>query len=86
VFLVISLASRLVYERVGNLSLVYGSLTGAFVFLYSVYLYASGLLFVAQVGAVWSLPAPPSTEPFRAQLRRAVRVLFTSSESQKRAE
>jgi membrane protein len=86
VFLVISLASRLVYERVGNLSLVYGSLTGAFVFLYSVYLYASGLLFGAQVGAVWSLPAPPSTEPFRAQLRRAVRVLFTSSESQKRAE
>src|SRR5262249_53169498 len=37
-FLGISLASGFVYDGVTNLSLVYGSLTGAFVFLYSVYL------------------------------------------------
>jgi membrane protein len=85
-FLVISLASGLVYDRVANLSLVYGSLTGAFVFLYSVYLYASGLLFGAQVGAVWSMPAEPRTEPFAVQVRRAVRGLFTSSEARKPTE
>jgi len=80
-FLAISLASGLLYRGVTHLSLVYGSLTGAFVFLYSVYLYASALLFGAQVGSLWSVPPQPATEPFRAQVRRALRGLFTSADA-----
>ena len=79
-FLAISLASGLVYDRVTHLSVVYGSLTGAFVFLYSVYLYASALLFGAEVASEWSVPAEARPEPLRAQVRRAVRGLFTHSE------
>jgi membrane protein len=79
--LVISLASSLLYEQVTRLSVVYGSLTAAFVFLYSVYLYASALLFGGQVAAAWSAPAAPDGEPLGVQLRRAVRGLFTSSPS-----
>ena len=40
----ISFASGLIYDKTTNLSVVYGSLTAALVFLYSVYLYASALL------------------------------------------
>lgn len=79
-FVGISLASGLVYDHVTNLSVVYGSLTGAFVFLYSVYLYASALLFGAQVAATWSMPAEIGGDPFRVQARRALRGLFTSSD------
>ena len=78
-FLGISLASGLVYRSTTHLSIVYGSLTGAFVFLYSVYLYASALLFGAQVASAWSEPAQPVSEPFGVRLRRALRGLFTSS-------
>jgi uncharacterized BrkB/YihY/UPF0761 family membrane protein len=45
---------------VTRLSIVYGSLTAALVFLYSVYLYASALLFGGQVAATWSTPADPA--------------------------
>jgi len=79
-FLGISLASGLVYDHVTNLSLVYGSLTGAFVFLYSVYLYASALLFGAQVAATWSMPAELGDDPFRVQIRRVLRGLFSNPE------
>ena len=79
-FVGISLASGLVYDHVTSLSVVYGSLTGAFVFLYSVYLYASALLFGAQVAATWSMPAEVGGDPFRVQARRALRGLFTSSD------
>jgi membrane protein len=85
-FLGISLASGLVYDRVTNLSVVYGSLTGAFVFLYSVYLYASALLFGAQVAATWSAPTELSSDPFRVQARRALRGLFTSPDPPENSE
>jgi hypothetical protein len=58
-----------------RLSVVYGSLTTALVFLYSVYLYTSALLLGAEVAAAWSRP-PTSHEPIRSQVRDAVLGLF----------
>jgi len=58
----------------------YGSLTAALVFLYSVYLYASALLFGGEVAAAWSKPADPDGAPIRVQIRSAVRGLFKSNE------
>jgi len=78
--LVISIASGRLYDGVTRLSVVYGSLTAALVFLYSVYLYASALLFGGQVAAAWSKPADPDGAPLRDQIRSAVRGLFTSSQ------
>jgi membrane protein len=75
--LAISAASAYVYDRVTELSVIYGSITVVLVFLYSVYLYASALLFGAEVAAAWSAPpgdGPP--EPILQQLRRAVFGLF----------
>jgi len=77
--LVISLASSRLYDSVTRLSVVYGSLTAALVFLYSVYLYASALLFGGQVASAWSLPPDPDSPPLRVQLRSAVRGLFKTS-------
>lgn len=75
--LAISFASGRIYDNVTRLSVVYGSLTSALVFLYSVYLYASALLFGAQVAAAWSRPpAPDDGEGPRARIRRAVRGLY----------
>jgi membrane protein len=78
--LAISLASSRLYEGVTRLSIVYGSLTAALVFLYSVYLYASALLFGGEVAAAWSVPPDPNAAPWRVQLRRAVRGLYRSTE------
>jgi membrane protein len=78
--LAISLASSRIYDGVTRLSIVYGSLTAAFVFLYSVYLYASALLFGAEVAAAWSVPPDPNGDPWRVQLRRALRGLYRSEE------
>jgi len=78
--LAISLASSRVYDGVTRLSVVYGSLTATFVFLYSVYLYASALLYGGEVAAAWSVPPDPNGAPLRVQLRRAVRGLFRSNE------
>jgi membrane protein len=75
--LAISAASAFVYDQVAGLSVVYGSITALLVFLYSVYLYASALLFGAEVAAAWS--APPGTGPavpIRRQVRDAVLGLF----------
>ncbi len=77
--LAISFASSRLYDGVTRLSVVYGSLTAALVFLYSVYLYASALLFGGQVAAVWSAPVEPGGDPVVVQLRRAVRNLFSTS-------
>ena len=77
--LAISFASGRIYDNVTRLSVVYGSLTAAFVFLYSVYLYASALLFGGQVAAAWSLPADPGGDPAIVQIKRAVRGLFMPS-------
>ena len=75
--LAISAASAFVYDKVAGLSAVYGSITALLVFLYSVYLYASALLFGAELAAAWS--APPGTGPavpIRQQVRDAVLGLF----------
>jgi membrane protein len=74
--LAISLASRWIVERTSRLSVVYGSLTVALVFLYSIYLYASALLLGAELAAAWSHPGPPTDEPFQAKARRLVLGLF----------
>ena len=79
--LLISAASAFVFDRVAELSVIYGSITVVLVFLYSVYLYASALLFGAEIAAAWS--APPSEEPpepLRDQVRRAVLGLFVHQE------
>jgi membrane protein len=68
--LAISAASALIYEKVSDLSVVYGSLTVVLVFLYSVYLYASAVLFGASLAAVWS--APPDEAP-AVPIRQRVR-------------
>ena len=83
----ISAASAVVYDRVAELSVIYGSITVVLVFLYSVYLYASALLFGAEVAAAWSAPrseGPP--EPLRDQVRRAVLGLFIHPEPPERPE
>lgn len=75
--LAISAASAFVVDRVSGLSVIYGSLTVVLVFLYSVYLYASALLFGAELAAAWS--APPESgpsEPLLVQVREAVVGLF----------
>jgi membrane protein len=80
--LAISAASAFVYDQVAGLSVVYGSITALLVFLYSVYLYASALLFGAEVAAAWS--APPGTGPavpIRRQVRDAVLGLFVRQKS-----
>jgi membrane protein len=79
--LAISFASGRIYEGVTRLSVVYGSLTTAMVFLYSVYLYASALLFGGEVAAAWSTPADADDEPVNVKLRRALQGLFTGGET-----
>ena len=84
--LAISFASGRIYANVTRLSVVYGSLTAAFVFLYSVYLYASALLFGGQVAAAWSVPAEPrAATRVIVQIKRAVRGLFMPSGPRARA-
>jgi membrane protein len=76
-FDLISLASGWIYDKTAELSVIYGSLTSALVFLYSVYLYAAALLLGAEVAAGWARPQTVGGgEPIRAQLRRAVLGLF----------
>lgn len=87
--LAIMLASNLIFSRTTRWSFIYGSLTGIFVFLYSVYLYATVVLFGAAVAAEWAWPSPaPSTEetgPLRVRARRALRVLFVGDDRSRRA-
>ncbi len=73
----VALASAWTYERATRLSVVYGSLTAALVFLYSIYLYSAALLLGAEVAAGWA--APPPTEaapPIRTQVKDGVLGLF----------
>jgi membrane protein len=72
----ISFASGLIYERTTNLSVVYGSLTAALVFLYSMYLYSSVLLLGAEVAAAWARPPAADGEPIRTQVKRGLVGLF----------
>jgi membrane protein len=72
----ISVASGLIYERTTRLSVVYGSLTSALVFLYSMYLYASALLLGAEVAAAWSRPRRADGGPLLTELKRGLLGLF----------
>ncbi|HET8872196.1 MAG TPA: YihY/virulence factor BrkB family protein [Gaiellaceae bacterium] len=72
----IALASAWIYERTSRLSVVYGSLTSALVFLYSMYLYSSALLLGAEVAAAWSRLQPSGGEPILTQLKRGLLGLF----------
>jgi membrane protein len=71
-FQLISFASGWIYEGTIRLSVVYGSLTAALVFLYSMYLYSSALLLGGEVAGAWSRPQAADDEPLRTQLKRAV--------------
>jgi membrane protein len=73
----IALASAWTYERATRLSVVYGSLTAALVFLYSIYLYSAALLLGAEVAAGWAQPPPTdAAPPIRTQVKEAVLGLF----------
>ena len=76
----ISLVSGLIYERTRSLSVIYGSLTVALVFLYSVYLAASALLLGAEVAAAWSRPSDDTGETWQHQIRRVALGLFVHQE------
>ena len=75
-FRLIALASGWIYVRTTELSVVYGSLTAALVFLYAMYLYASALLLGAETAAAWSRPPGPGGEPLLTQLKHGVLGLF----------
>jgi membrane protein len=72
----ISLASGYIFNRTRSLGNIYGSLTLALVFLYSMYLYASALLLGAEVASAWSRPVEVTDEPLPRQIRRVVVGLF----------
>lgn len=72
----ISLVSGVIYDRTRSLSFIYGSLTVALIFLYSVYLYASALLLGAEIAVAWSRPSEPTPEPLSRQIRRVALGLF----------
>ncbi len=77
----ISLASTFIYDKATNLTVIYGSLTAALVFLYSVYLYSSALLLGAEVAAAWARPdGGEPGPPVLVQVKRAVRGLFVAQE------
>jgi len=71
-FQLISLASGWIYVKTTRFSVVYGSLTAALVFLYSMYLYSSALLLGAEVASAWARPRAAEGELIPAQLKRAV--------------
>ena len=72
----ISLASGWIYDKTTRLSLVYGSLTVALVFLYSMYLCASALLLGAEVAAAGVRPPAPDDEPTFGGFRKTLKTLF----------
>ena len=79
--LLIALGSGWIYDKTTRLSVIYGSLTAALVFLYSMYLYAFALLFGAEVAAAWSRPPASNGEPLRIRLKRGFRGLFAGQKS-----
>jgi membrane protein len=72
----IALASGWIFQGTTRLSVVYGSLTAALVFLYSMYLYSSALLLGAEMAAAWSRPPSPDGGPILTQVRRGLLGLF----------
>ena len=87
--LAISAASAFVYNQVAELSVIYGSITAVLVFLYSVYLYASAILFGAALagargrcprnGAVGPAPRAGAPRRRRALVRQSPRHAALSS-------
>jgi membrane protein len=78
--LAISLAAGFLYSHATKWSFIYGSLTSVFVFLYSVYLFASAMLFGAACATEWSRPHPPDPETLLARARRRIRGLLRRAE------
>ncbi len=76
----VSLLSVFILRKTSDLSVVYGSLTAALVFLYTVYMYATALLIGAVVAAAWAEPPSGQGGPFGAQLKRAARGLFVHAD------
>jgi YihY family inner membrane protein len=75
----ISLASGFVFDKATKFSVIYGSLTVGLVFLYSMYLYASALLFGAEVAAAWARPEPTEPGlPVLTQIKNGIVGLFVS--------
>jgi uncharacterized BrkB/YihY/UPF0761 family membrane protein len=74
--LVLSLAAGFIYTHATRWSFIYGSLTSLFVFLYSVYLFASAMLFGAAFATEWSRPHPPNPDSRLARTRRRIRSLL----------
>jgi membrane protein len=72
----ISLASSFIYDKTTQLSVIYGALTTALVFVYSMYLYASALLLGAEVANAWTRPPGLPGDPLSVQVRRALLGLF----------
>ena len=72
----ISLASSLILDKTNQLSVIYGTLTAALVFVYSMYLYSSALLLGAEVARAWTKPEGPPGEPLGTQVKRAILGLF----------
>jgi membrane protein len=73
----ISLVSGFIYERTTRLSIIYGSLTSALVFLYAMYLYSSALLLGAEVAGAWTRPQQAKAGgPILTQLKRGLLGLF----------
>jgi membrane protein len=80
---VISFLSGWISDRTTNLSVVYGSLTAALVFLYSTYLYSAALLLGAEVAAAWSRPHLQGGPPVLVQVKRGVLGLFVRQKEDK---
>jgi membrane protein len=76
--LAISLAAGFVYSHATKWSFIYGSLTSVFIFLYSVYLFASAVLFGAAFATEWSRPHEQDPESLLAKARRKIRGLSRS--------
>ena len=73
---VISLGSSLLYGSASDLSVIYGSLTVLFTFLYAVYLSACALLLGAAYAGALSEPPRPPGPPLPTQVRLAIVGLF----------
>jgi membrane protein len=78
--LAISLAAGLVYSHATKWSFIYGSLTSVFIFLYSVYLFASAVLFGAAFATEWSRPHRQDPESLLAKAGRRIRGLSRREE------
>jgi membrane protein len=85
-FQLITFASGLIYERTTRLTVIYGSLTAALVFLYSIYVYTAALLLGAEIAAAWPRPATEDATPLLVQVKRFALGLFVRQEPPQQGE